>query len=136
MFKVKKSLRFFLYKTPLIIYTAQHNPPTTYLPPTPTYPPPNLPRPTPTPSLHLATPNYPSTIQLPTYLPTHLSTTPTPPPTYPPPHLTPHLPLPPNYPLSSSNYLHLPNVSIHPLHLAPSAPKKLSAFLKHFNVVC
>ena len=112
--------------------------------------PPTYPPPTPIPSLHLATPIYPppnyrSTTNLPN-LSTHPPTLPPPPPppspfpNLPPPppptpqttpslHLTtPTYPPPPNYPPPQPIYPPTPPSS--------PAPKKLSAFLKHFNVVC
>ena len=91
------------------------------------------------------------------YLPTHPPTYPPPPPhhhhlpippppTYPTPQLTSTYSYPPNYPLPylttptyTPNYpstTYIPNLSTHPPHLAPPAPKKLSAFSKHYNVVC
>ena len=95
MFKVKRSFWDFLFLYKSISHPQLSKldcPPTTYLPPTPTYllshrpaPPPHTP--TPTPSLQ----------------PQH----------YPPPQ--------PIYP---------------PTPPSSPAPKKLSAFLKHFNVVC
>ena len=65
--------------------------------------------------------------------PTYPPSPPNPPSTYPPTYPTPSLHLAaPTYPSTA----HLPNLSTHSPHLAPPALIKMSAFLKHFNMVC